>query len=52
MYEEAKTMFEWSVVNDNQNNNAKIRLKAVNQQLKLPEDHLTLSEENALVRED
>jgi glycosyltransferase involved in cell wall biosynthesis len=50
MFKEAKTMLEWAFVNDNQNKNAKIRLKGVNQKLNLPEDHNSLLEEK-LVKE-
>jgi GT2 family glycosyltransferase/glycosyltransferase involved in cell wall biosynthesis len=52
MFEEAKTMFEWAVVNDDQNQNAEIRLKGVNQKLNLPENHFFLAEEKLVVEEE
>ena len=51
MYEESKTMLEWAIANDEQNQNAKIRLSEVNRKLNLPEDHNLLVEENKMVNE-
>lgn len=48
MIEQSKSMYEWAVVNDTANQNAKIRLHEVNVKLELPEEHnsiLTESEE-------
>jgi tetratricopeptide (TPR) repeat protein len=51
MLEESKTMFEWAVVNDNQNKNANIRLQQVNSKLNLPENHNTLFLEETVSKE-
>lgn len=51
MYQESKTMLEWAIANDEQNQNAKIRLIEVNRKLNLPEDHNSLVEENKMVNE-
>jgi len=39
MFEESKTMYEWAVVNDENNQNAHLRLQEVNTKLNLPEKH-------------
>lgn len=44
MYEQSKTMLEWAVKNNPQNNNAVEALKTVNQNLSFPEDHNSLFE--------
>ena len=49
LYEEAKTMLEWAVVNDNENQNAKAKLYEVNKKLNLPENHNSLLEECTLI---
>jgi len=50
MLQESKSMFEWASVNDDQNQNAKIRLKEVNQKLNFSEDHNSLLVEENSVR--
>jgi tetratricopeptide (TPR) repeat protein len=42
MYEESKTMYEWAVVNNENNKNAQIRLQHVNTKLNLPPEHNTI----------
>ncbi len=49
MFEESKTMLEWAVVNDAQNQNAIIKLKIVNQKLNFPETHNSLIIEKNMV---
>ena len=39
MFEEAKTMYEWAVINDVNNSEAQQKLKKINKILKLPETH-------------
>ncbi len=39
MFEEAKTMYEWAVINDVNNVEARQKLKEINITLKLPENH-------------
>lgn len=49
MFEEAKTMLEWAVVNDTNNINAQVRLKEINIKLNLPENHNSIIEEQVIV---
>lgn len=46
MFENAKTMYEWAVVNDINNLNAKLKLVEINTKLDLPVEHNSLMQEN------
>lgn len=47
MLEEAKTMYEWAVINDSNNKNAQIRLEEVNTKFNLPKHHNSVLLETA-----
>lgn len=51
LYEESKTMLEWAIVNNKNNQNAKVRLKEINIKLNLSEDHNSLLSEQISVEE-
>lgn len=52
MYEASKTMFEWAVKNDPDNNSAKENLREINILLKYPESHNNLTDKTAEITEE